>query len=159
MFPHRTHPTSAEKRSTAFLKTKRAPTLPSGARRIPVLLRRVRPDQPQARRLAVQEHPSNQARHATRRSGCASTWCVAIGVNTAVPERNGHQMGPGESTTNHIPGVAADRRETIPYQIIAPVRGLLSDPPLITQPPTGLRQRFPSLIPARPYLCRCPWPD
>ena len=58
-------------------------------------------------------------------------WCVGIGVNTAVPERNGHQMGPGESTTNHIPGVAADRRETIPYQIIAPVSGRLSDPPLI----------------------------
>jgi hypothetical protein len=60
-------------------------------------------------------------------------------------------MGPGESTTNDIPGVAADRRETIPYQIIAPVRGVLSDPPLIAQPTTGLRQRFPSLIPARPY--------
>ena len=50
----------------------------------------------------------------------------------------------------HLPR-ATDRRETIPYQIIAPERGVLSDPPLITRPITGLRQRFPSLIPARPY--------
>jgi len=28
---------------------------------------------------------------------------------------------------------------------------VLSDPPLITQPATGLRQQFPSLTPAGPY--------
>jgi Replicase family/Primase C terminal 1 (PriCT-1) len=125
------------------MKTKQAPALLGGARECALICSKLG-------ELAVQEHLSNQARHATRRSGCASRWCVGIDVNAAAPERNGHQMGPGESTTNQ-PGVAADRGETIPYQIIAPERGVLSDPPLITQPTTGLRQRFPDLIPARPY--------
>ena len=136
---------------SATRKWKRAPTLLSGARQIPVLLRRVRPDQLQARKLAVQEHPSNQARHPTRRSGCASSWCVGIDVKSAVPERNGHQMGPRERTTNHIPGVTADRRETIPLSDNSPVSGQVPDPPLTNHQATGLRQRFPGLIPARPY--------
>ena len=38
----------------------------------------------------------------------------------------------------------------MPYQIIAPEWGL-SEPPTNSQQANGLRQRFPSLIPARPY--------
>jgi hypothetical protein len=65
-------------------------------------------------------------------------------------------MGPGESTTNHIPGAAADRRETIAISDNSPGSGRLgaggdaADANFI-QPRTGLRQAFPSLIPARPY--------
>ena len=83
--------------------------------------------------------------------GSRLTWNEFSRRQFAVHERNGHQIGPGESTTNHIPGVAADRRETMPYQIIAPKRGVLSDTHPINHPATDLRQLFPSLIPARPY--------
>ena len=130
----------------------KAPNQLDGACSIPSQLRRVRPDQLQARKLAVQEHPSNQARHATRRSGYASMWCAGDRRRYG-PCQNAMviNMRPGESTTNHIPAVGADRRETMPYQIIAPKRGLGSDPHPINHPATGLRQLFPSLIPARPY--------
>jgi hypothetical protein len=60
-------------------------------------------------------------------------------------------MGPGESTTNHILGVTADRRETIPLSDNSAVSGRLADPPLTNHRTASLRQRFPSLIPARPY--------
>ena len=59
-----------------FAKTRRAPSLLGGARRMS-LLRCVRPDQSEARQLAVQEGPT-QARHATRRPGRALIWCVGV---------------------------------------------------------------------------------
>lgn len=76
---------------------------------------------------------------------------MGIDVKSAVPESNGHQMGPGECTTNQIPGVTADRRETIPLSDNSPVSGRLADPSLTNHQAAGLRQRFPDLIPARPY--------
>jgi Replicase family len=60
-------------------------------------------------------------------------------------------MGPGESTTNHISGVAEDRRETIPLSDKSPISGYLADPPLTNYQASSLRQRFSGLIPARPY--------
>ena len=59
-------------------------------------------------------------------------------------------MQSGTSTTDR-PLREADRRETIAISDNSPHRGRLSDPPLTNQPPNGLRQQFPGLIPARPY--------